>query len=206
MDRQDLEKKDKAALLALATEKGLQVTPAMTKNVLMDVIVAADQMAAAGTPAPTEAPAPAVNIMDATNSRIAELEAQLAQANTLLATQSTNSAAPVVADVATAAKLAEDERRNPLPQEGQLRTLDGKLVPIKRVRVTIMATENEQEDVKLGLNGHLLQIKRGVPVEIPHHYLDVLKNSTIDTFTKDPETGKVQRVQIQRYPYTVELV
>ena len=53
----------------------------------------------------------------------------------------------------------EEDRRRPLPREGQLRTLDGSLVDVKRVRVTIMATENDKEDVKLGLNGHNMSVK-----------------------------------------------
>lgn len=217
MDRQELEKKSKPDLLALAQAASLATTPALTKADLVELLLAAGALDTSAQQ-PDIAPPPAsVDPMAEQAARIADLEAQLA------ASQAAQTAAPadinalVAAAVANAMAVAkptvadplavndpEEDRRRPLPREGQLRTLDGSLVDVKRVRVTIMATENDKEDVKLGLNGHMLQIKRGVPVDIPDHYVEVLRNSTVDTFTKDPETGAMQRVQIQRYPYTVE--
>jgi hypothetical protein len=225
MDRQELDKKTKPELLALAQAAGLATTPALTKSDLVELLLAAGTLGASSSPADTDKPAESVDLYAAANARVAELEAQLAAAQAAQAGAPADMDARIAAAVAaalaqaapaaaaTAAKrdpLAvndpEEDRRNPMPREGQLRTLDGALVDYKRVRVTIMATEHEKDDVKLGLNGHMLQIKRGVPVDIPHHYLEVLRNSTVDTFTKDPETGVVSRVQIQRYPYTVDMV
>lgn len=221
MTRDELTAKNKADLLALAQAAGLATTPALTKADLVELLLAAGSLNTTQPAADTAAPAPSVDPMAEANARVATLEAQLAAAQAAQATPAANIDAIVAAAVAnalaktpTAATVAdplavrdpEEDRTNPLPREGQLRTLDGSLVDVKRVRVTIMATENDKEDVKLGLNGHMLQIKRGVPVDIPDHYVEVLRNSTVDTFTKDPETGVMQRVQIQRYPYTVDAV
>lgn len=218
MTRDELTAKNKADLLALAQTAGLATTPALTKADLVELLLAAGSL---NTSSDTGAPAESVDPMAAANARVAELEAQLAAAQAAQTAPAANIDAIVAAAVANAMAKApssapvvdplavrdpEEDRINPLPREGQLRTLDGSYVDTKRVRVTIMATENDKEDVKLGLNGHMLQIKRGVPVDIPHHYVEVLRNSTVDTFTKDPETGVVSRVQIQRYPYTVDMV
>lgn len=219
MTRDELTAKNKADLLALAQTAGLATTPALTKADLVELLLAAGSLNTSSASSDTAAPPDSVDPMAAANARVADLEARLAAAqaaqtappaniDAIVAAAVANAMAKVPAAAVVADPLAvrdpEEDRTNPLPREGQLRTLDGSLVDFKRVRVTIMATENEKEDVKLGLNGHMLQIKRGVPVEIPHYYLEVLRNSTVDTFTKDPETGVMSRVQIQRYPYTVD--
>jgi hypothetical protein len=101
------------------------------------------------------------------------------------------------------APAPEKAREVEIPKEGALRTLDGDLVVSKgKVTVTIMATESEKGDVFLGLNGHGLQIKRGVPVQIPVEYLSCLTDSTIKTVSKDPETGRVTAMEIMRLPFT----
>lgn len=107
------------------------------------------------------------------------------------------------AEVIAAKAIAADERKNPLPREGKLRDLAGALVKCKKVRIMILATEQEQGDVKLGLNGHMLQIKRGVEVEIDEPYLGVLRDSIVSTVQWDPETNSRTPMQIQRYPYQI---
>jgi hypothetical protein len=99
--------------------------------------------------------------------------------------------------------IAADEKRNPLPREGKLRDLQGNLVKSKKVRIMILATEQEQGDVKLSLNGHMLQIKRGVEVEIDEPYLGVLRDSIVSTVQWNPETNQRSAMQIQRYPYQI---
>lgn len=99
--------------------------------------------------------------------------------------------------------IAADERKNPLPREGKLRDLQGNPVKCKKVRIMILATEQEQGDVKLSLNGHMLQIKRGVEVEIDEPYLGVLRDSIVSTVQWDPETNRRSAMQIQRYPFQV---
>lgn len=90
-----------------------------------------------------------------------------------------------------------------LPREGALVTLDGGLVrSTGKTKVTINATETEKGDVFLSLNGYPLQIKRGVEVEIPSEFVGVLRDSVINTVIKDPETGRVTPMQIQRHPFT----
>lgn len=210
MTREELNTKNKADLLALATTAGLAATPAMTKADLVELLLANAQMAAATPAAPIPAPAPVAVETPATDNGVAEqMAAMQAQLNQLLAVNAAQ-AAELTAANAKAAALQTDklvpETGEGLPKEGALRSLDGALAGSRKMRVTIMATETDKEDVKLGVNGHMMQIKRGVPVVIDAAYVEVLRNSTIDTEIQDPDTGKRQAVQMQRYPYIAEPV
>lgn len=197
MTRDELNAKNKTDLLALAAAAGLAATPAMTKNDLVELVLAGAAMAAASAPpAPIPAP-PVADISDnGTAARIAELEAQLAAANGTIAEQAKN--------VVATDKLVVDNGEG-LPKLGALRALDGSLAGTRKMRVTIMATEAESDDVKLGVNGHLVQVKRGVPVILDVAYVEVLRNSTIDTMIQDDD-GVKKQVQMQRYPFTAEPV
>jgi hypothetical protein len=214
MTRDELKSKNKTDLLALATAAGLAATPAMAKDDIIELLLANAQMAAASAPAApipapvaTETPAAAAPAPDA--GLAAEMAAMREQMAQLLAVNASQ-ASELATAKATAARLETDklvpETGEGLPKEGALRSLDGALAGSRKMRVTIMATENDKEDVKLGVNGHLVQIKRGVPVIIDAAYVEVLKNSTIDTEVQDADTGKRQQVQMQRYPFTAEPV
>lgn len=106
-------------------------------------------------------------------------------------------------ELAAEKAIAADERKNPVPREGKLRDLQGNAVKCKKVRIMILATEQEQGDVKLSLNGHMLQIKRGVEVEIDEPYLGVLRDSIVQTVQWNSETNQRTAMQIQRYPFQV---
>lgn len=74
----------------------------------------------------------------------------------------------------------------------------------KKVKVKILATEEEKGDAFLSVNGKNVLIKRGEPVEIDEMYLGVLNDSVIETVIEDYDaTGRKihKAVQIQRYPY-----
>jgi hypothetical protein len=209
MTRDELNAKNKADLLALATGASLPATPAMTKNDLVELLLANAQLSAA-TPAPipapaaTETPAPAPAAADDLATQMAAMQAQMAQ---LLALNASQAADLAQARAATAAAIVPEalvpDNGEGLPKEGALRALDGSLAGSRKMRVTVMATESEKEDVKVGVNGHLVQIKRGVPVIVDAAYVEVLRNSTIDTIVED-ENGKRSQVQMQRYPFTAE--
>lgn len=213
MTREELNAKNKADLLALATAASLAATPAMTKADLVELLLANAQMAAASAPAaPIPAPAPVATETPAAtvdNGVAEQMAAMQAQLNQLLAVNAAQAAELSAANAKAAAletdKLVPDDGKG-LPKEGALRALDGSLAGSRKMRVTIMATESEKEDVKLGVNGHMLQIKRGVPVVIDAAYVEVLKNSVIDTEIQDPDTGKRTQVQMQRYPFVAEPV
>lgn len=196
MTREELTAKNKTDLLALAVAASLAATPAMSKADLVELLVANAQMTAV-TPAAIPAPVATPDLA----ARIAALEAELSTANTTIADQADTLAKSTA--LATD-KLVVDDGKG-LPKEGALRALDGSLAGTKKVRITIMATEGEKEDVKIGVNGHLIQIKRGVPVVVDVAYLEVLKNSTIDTIMED-DNGKRTQVQMQRYPFMAEPV
>ena len=72
----------------------------------------------------------------------------------------------------------------------------------KKYKVTVHSTEDDASDVLIGVNGDLTQIKRNEEVDIGEAQLEVLKNSKIETFLKDPDTGKERQITIMRYPFT----
>lgn len=206
MTREELNIKNKADLLAMAALAALAVTPAMTKGDIIEVLLANAQMGAAGTPPPIPTPTPAAPAPVASNdtdARIATLEKQLAQVLSINATQAADLATARAAAVTVETDKLVADNGEGLPKEGALRALDGSLAGSRKMRVTIMATESDKEDVKVGVNGHLVQIKRGVPVVIDEAYVEVLRNSTIDTIVED-DNGKRAQVQMQRYPFTAE--
>jgi hypothetical protein len=208
MTREELNAKNKADLLALATGANLAATPAMTKNDLVELLLANAQLsAAAPIPAPVAAPAPVATPTDASvdqAAQIAQLQAQMAQLLALNNAQAAELATAKAAAVAVETDKLVVDNGVDLPKEGALRALDGSLGGSQKMRVTVMATESEKEDVKLGVNGHLIVIKRGLPVVIDAAYVEVLRNSTIDTIAQDPDTGAKVAVKMQRYPFTAE--
>jgi hypothetical protein len=183
----------------------LAATPAMTKGDLVELLLANAQLAAAAprtAPAPV-APRPRPPAPPPTWPQ--QMAAMQAQLNQLLAIN-----AAQAADLATArapppppcwkptswsrttaracrkrARSAPWTARSPAPS---------------KMRVTIMATESDKEDVKVGVNGHLVQIKRGVPVVIDAAYVEVLRNSTIDTIVEDETASAPCRCNATRSP------
>jgi hypothetical protein len=206
MTREELNAKNKADLLALAVAGGLAATPAMTKTDLVELLLANAQMAAATPPAAIPAPVATDAPADAASAQMAAMQEQI---NQLLAANASQAADLAQARAAAPAVVVPEtlvpDNGEGLPKEGALRSLDGSLAGTRKVRVTIMSTESEKEDVKIGVNGHLVQVKRGVPVILDQAYVEVLKNSTIDTFVED-DTGKRTQVQMQRYPFIAEPV
>lgn len=180
MDRNELEGKSKTDLVALGVSMGLAVSPAMNKPQIIDVLASSNVVA----------PSPA-----------AQLVAIVANAD------DPEKGAQQAAKMAEAAAKA-DERKNPAPKEGSLRTLSNEPINGRKFRVTIMATEGETGDVTLGVNGHLIRIKRGIPVVIDEAYLEVLKNTVIHTVSHDDDGQRttVRQMSIQRLPYSAEPV
>lgn len=99
------------------------------------------------------------------------------------------------------APVVAQEEEAALPAEGKLRDLQGALVVARNYRVTIQATENEKDAAKLSVNGHMLLVPRGKEVILSEPYIEVLKSAVIDTMVQDPDTEKMVRVKIQRYPF-----
>ncbi len=89
----------------------------------------------------------------------------------------------------------------PMPREGKLRDLQGNEVKCRMFRVNIAATEQDKDPAKLSVNGHMMLVRRGVEVVLAEPYVECLKAAIINTVEKDPDTGKMQHVQIQRYPF-----
>lgn len=171
MERKDLEAKSKADLLKLGESLGFGVTPAMNKAEIVNML--------AGAPA-------------------APLSAQLS--DMVANADDPEAAARQAAKMAEAAAKA-DERRNPAPREGALRSLDGSLAQSRKYKVKILAYEGEVGDVDIGVNGHMVRVKRGVEVILDEAYVHALGNTVVDTVRED-ENGNRQGHQFQRYPFT----
>lgn len=75
----------------------------------------------------------------------------------------------------------------------------------KKVKVTIYSGEDagDKGDVFLSHNFHPLLIQRDQEVEIDERYLEVLKNTVIETVVKDKDSGKESVVRIPRFAYNV---
>lgn len=74
----------------------------------------------------------------------------------------------------------------------------------KKRTVTIHKTDTDKDDVVIGVNGKLIQIQRGKPVELEEHYIEALKHAKIETIIKDPDTGNETAVTIPRFAVEVE--
>lgn len=80
-----------------------------------------------------------------------------------------------------------------------------KAADAKKFKVTIAkAGEGEDNgDVFLGVNGRTVLIQRGQPVVLEECFLDVLKNSVIETHEKG-EDGKLKPISIPRFNFSFE--
>lgn len=172
MTRTELEAKNKTDLIALGATLGFALTPATSKNDMVNQLLGM-------------APAPAdPSIQPDTAPMAAPVDM-------------TKDGEPVLP-----ATIVRDNGKG-LPALGKLRTLQGQMVPTDKVKIKILATDTEHGDVKLSLNGHMLQIKRGVVVEIERAYLGVLNDSIVQTYSQNTETNVKTPMEIQRYPYQI---
>ena len=74
-----------------------------------------------------------------------------------------------------------------------------------KVRIKIMSTETQRDDVPVGVNGHTYLIKRDEPVEVPLSVLEVLDHATYTAYTQvKRESGEGYDLvgrEILRFPY-----
>lgn len=73
------------------------------------------------------------------------------------------------------------------------------------VRIMIPRTERDVRDVPLGRNGDYILVKRGVPVDLPIEFLEVLDNAKETRYYEeiDPADGRKKLVPqvVHSYPY-----
>lgn len=76
-----------------------------------------------------------------------------------------------------------------------------------KVKVTIYSGEDagDKGDVFLAHNFRSVLIQRDQEVEIDECYLDILKNTVVETVVKDKDSGKESVVRIPRFAYNVTL-
>lgn len=62
-----------------------------------------------------------------------------------------------------------------------------------------------QDDVPIGVNGVVFQVKRGVPVALPLEYIEVLNNAVefIYPQTRDGQRGMVEPRKVPAFPYQI---
>lgn len=65
-----------------------------------------------------------------------------------------------------------------------------------KVRIIIDQQENHEgmNDVRLGLNGYVINIKRGVEVAIPEPFIHILENAKYTIISKSDDGEDVERV------------
>lgn len=71
-----------------------------------------------------------------------------------------------------------------------------------RVRILIPASENDDKPVKVGCNGNIIMIPRGVECDIPAGHFGVLKNA-VETRAVGERDGVPILKDIPRFAYTV---
>lgn len=81
---------------------------------------------------------------------------------------------------------------------------------VKRKRIMIHKTGDKTgaDDVILGVNGRMYQIKRGMEVDVPASVVEVLKNAVEDRFEyhadpRLPGGGEMVKRQALAYPFSV---
>lgn len=89
----------------------------------------------------------------------------------------------------------------PLAPEGQLRTLDGKPINGKKYRVTVFATESDKTDVVMAVNGFAIAVQRNKEVILDECFVEVLRNSMIQTTEQDPDSGLSTPITRMTFPH-----
>jgi hypothetical protein len=79
--------------------------------------------------------------------------------------------------------------------------------PVKKYRITIHNQEGPggKDDVPVGVNGDVWQIKREHEVEVPEMVFDVLKNAVEDRYHMDA-SDNIVRSSSTRFPISSSLV
>lgn len=72
-------------------------------------------------------------------------------------------------------------------------------------RIVIPKTKDAINDVPVGVNGTMWLIKRGVPVDVPNHVVEVLENARGMEYERqvDPVTGRAELIpqETMSYPF-----
>ena len=98
------------------------------------------------------------------------------------------------------------QKELPMPMIGSLRDLQGNKIDYKMVKLIIFSTDTDKSDVPLIINGHNFVVKRDVEVEIPEPYVQILKDSIINTTRQDPDTGRKMPQLVMTYPHSASPV
>lgn len=75
----------------------------------------------------------------------------------------------------------------------------------ERVEVNIQPGEGEvgKQAVFLSINGHPMNIPRGIPVNLPIEAVEILDNATQVVYEHDKASGKMLEREVKRFAYTV---
>jgi hypothetical protein len=92
----------------------------------------------------------------------------------------------------------------PTAKQVGAKPLGGEPVAPEKVKILIARTEDAggDEPVPVGVNGPIMLVPRGEPVEIPYAYYEVLKNAVKDIYDPLPDGGMnpVPR-KVPAYPF-----
>lgn len=77
----------------------------------------------------------------------------------------------------------------------------------RRFKIRINSTDSEQEDVPVGIQGHVFLIKRDTEVVVPESVVEVLRGATKTLFRQrkraDGEGNELVPYQAPRFPFEV---
>ncbi len=74
-----------------------------------------------------------------------------------------------------------------------------------KVKITIAEVEGAggKRPVPVGVNGVIMLVPRGKPVDIPYRYYEALSHAEKTTYEQDPETDEVISSDVPSYPMSV---
>lgn len=76
----------------------------------------------------------------------------------------------------------------------------------KKIAIKILSTDGDNSDVFLSFNGKPIVIKRNERVEVEPEYIEILKDSVIETVIRDFDAAgnKTEKtVTVPRFPFTL---
>ena len=80
---------------------------------------------------------------------------------------------------------------------------DKKAEEYLKVVFNAKASPNDPEDVMLGCNGELLNIKREEPVVLPRRFLEIADHASETKWRQEPGKPRKRVGVVKRYPYSV---
>jgi hypothetical protein len=96
----------------------------------------------------------------------------------------------------------QDEAVKPEPQ-ARLTTADSRGDPKWTIRIASTELAGGKDPVPVSVNGRNVVIQRGVEVEVPHRYVESLRNAVRVSVSQEPKTQEFTFSAFTNYPFEV---